>query len=67
MRGSMNVKLSRVEILVFKMLRNVLFLKNDLNFIFKTITKLQYVYDTVMCVHRVELITFVKFFYCLKY
>jgi len=42
-------------------------LKNDINFTLKTIIKLQYVYDTIMCVHQVELITFVKFFFCLIY
>jgi len=39
-------------------------LKNDINFALKTITKQQYVHDTVMCVHQVEaeLITFVIFY-----
>jgi len=36
-------------------------LKNDTNFVLKTITKLQYVYYRVMCVHQVELINFVNF------
>jgi len=42
-------------------------LKNYINFTLKTITKLQYVYDAVVCVHQVELIAFVNFFHCLIY